>query len=146
MKITFFLFQAGLLRTEHGEYWVEPSLQHSPNNENEEHPHVIYKRSALKTARRNARREARLHRDPENEEKKHKKGRRKRRRRRSKNCATKEPPRTTKLVEWNDGPGQTIIQEARSSADRHIRVSRSVLIILICQIEGCFHGSLMKSL
>ncbi|GBP61282.1 A disintegrin and metalloproteinase with thrombospondin motifs 7 [Eumeta japonica] len=37
---------AGLLRTEHGEYWIEPSNQ-LPTDESEGRSHVIFKRSAL---------------------------------------------------------------------------------------------------
>ncbi|XP_045775396.1 A disintegrin and metalloproteinase with thrombospondin motifs 7 [Maniola jurtina] len=37
---------AGLLRTEHGEYWIEPSNQ-IPTDENSGRPHVIFKRSAV---------------------------------------------------------------------------------------------------
>ncbi|XP_028167444.1 A disintegrin and metalloproteinase with thrombospondin motifs 7 [Ostrinia furnacalis] len=37
---------AGLLRTEHGEYWIEPSNQISSDS-SQGRPHVIYKRSAL---------------------------------------------------------------------------------------------------
>ncbi|KAL0821080.1 hypothetical protein ABMA28_005711 [Loxostege sticticalis] len=37
---------AGLLRTEHGEYWIEPSNQ-IPTDSSQGRPHVIYKRSAL---------------------------------------------------------------------------------------------------
>ncbi|PZC79906.1 hypothetical protein B5X24_HaOG215670 [Helicoverpa armigera] len=37
---------AGLLRTEHGEYWIEPSNQ-KPNDSSEARPHVIFKRSAV---------------------------------------------------------------------------------------------------
>lgn len=41
-----FLQQAGLLRLEHGEYWIEPSNQISDSN-TEGRPHVIFKRSAV---------------------------------------------------------------------------------------------------
>ncbi|CAH0687809.1 unnamed protein product [Spodoptera exigua] len=37
---------AGLLRTEHGEYWIEPSNQ-IPADKSEPRPHVIFKRSAV---------------------------------------------------------------------------------------------------
>lgn len=37
---------AGLLQTEHGEYWIEPSNQ-LPVNSSEARPHVIFKRSAV---------------------------------------------------------------------------------------------------
>lgn len=109
-----------MLRTEHGEYWVEPSLQHTPAAEGDEHPHVIYKRSALRTARRKNNKEpGERRRNSKNNEGK----RRKRRRRRAKNCATKQPRRTTKLVDWNDGPDHAVTQENKS--DRHIRVSEN---------------------
>lgn len=38
--------QAGMLRTEQGEYWIEPSDQ-EPQNRSEGRPHVIFKRSAV---------------------------------------------------------------------------------------------------
>lgn len=41
-----FFQQAGLLRTEHGEYWIEPSNQLATDNTNGR-PHVIFKRSAV---------------------------------------------------------------------------------------------------
>lgn len=37
---------AGLLRTEQGEYWIEPSTQ-KPSDNSEGRPHVIFKRSAV---------------------------------------------------------------------------------------------------
>ncbi|KAI5643860.1 reprolysin family propeptide domain-containing protein [Phthorimaea operculella] len=37
---------SGLLRTEHGEYWIEPS-QNKPSDSNAPRPHVIFKRSAV---------------------------------------------------------------------------------------------------
>ncbi|CAG9791078.1 unnamed protein product [Diatraea saccharalis] len=37
---------AGLLRTEHGEFWIEPSNQ-IPSNSKQGRPHVIFKRSAV---------------------------------------------------------------------------------------------------
>ncbi|KAJ8714545.1 hypothetical protein PYW07_002770 [Mythimna separata] len=37
---------AGLLRTEHGEYWIEPSKQ-IPKDSSEPRPHVIFRRSAV---------------------------------------------------------------------------------------------------
>lgn len=37
---------AGLLRTEHGEYWIEPSNQ-APSDDSAGRPHVIFKRSAV---------------------------------------------------------------------------------------------------
>ncbi|XP_077291043.1 ADAM metallopeptidase with thrombospondin type 1 motif B [Arctopsyche grandis] len=110
---------AGMLRTEHGEYWVEPSLQHTPAAEGDEHPHVIYKRSALRSARRKNNREpGEKRRNNKNENNEGR--RRKRRRRRAKNCATKQPRRTTKL-DWNDGPDHAVTRENKS--DRHIRTN-----------------------
>lgn len=44
--ITLFYLQAGLLRTEHGEYWIEPSKQ-IPKDSSEPRPHVIFRRSAV---------------------------------------------------------------------------------------------------
>ncbi|KPJ19387.1 A disintegrin and metalloproteinase with thrombospondin motifs 7 [Papilio machaon] len=40
------LTKAGLLRTEHGEYWIEPSNQ-VPTDSSAGRPHVIFKRSAV---------------------------------------------------------------------------------------------------
>ncbi|XP_052742617.1 A disintegrin and metalloproteinase with thrombospondin motifs 7 isoform X1 [Bicyclus anynana] len=37
---------AGQLRTEHGEYWIEPS-KHKPTDGSPGHPHIIFKRSAV---------------------------------------------------------------------------------------------------
>lgn len=44
--IQFFFLQAGLLRTEHGEYLIEPSNQISSDS-SQGRPHVIFKRSAV---------------------------------------------------------------------------------------------------
>lgn len=47
MKNTRLCFvQAGLLRTEHGEYWIEPSSQ-VPTDNSAGRPHIIFKRSAV---------------------------------------------------------------------------------------------------
>jgi len=41
------LLQHGVLRTRHEDYFIEPVKGHD-RRENEKHPHLIYKRSALK--------------------------------------------------------------------------------------------------
>ncbi|XP_075979285.1 ADAM metallopeptidase with thrombospondin type 1 motif B [Anticarsia gemmatalis] len=47
---------AGLLRTEHGEYWIEPSKQ-QPTDSSAPRPHVIFKRSAVDKVKARAKRE-----------------------------------------------------------------------------------------
>lgn len=97
---SYFCQQAGMLRTEHGEYWMEPSFQHTPTASGVQHPHLIYKRSALQPPPQRGKgkgkgkgrgkgkgnRKAKIR---YNKNGVHKK----RRGRRGKNCATKEPPR-----------------------------------------------------
>lgn len=44
--LRYFLLQAGHLRTEQGEYWIEPSNQ-IPTDSSKGRPHIIFKRSAV---------------------------------------------------------------------------------------------------
>ncbi|KAL4704462.1 hypothetical protein ACJJTC_019561 [Scirpophaga incertulas] len=56
---------AGLLRTEHGEYWIEPSNQ-KPSDPSQGRPHVIFKRSAIDKVKAYHRAKREIERDEEN--------------------------------------------------------------------------------
>ena len=47
-KVPLSLFQHGVFSTEEDDYFVEPLWNHTQQIDRDGHPHVVYKRSALK--------------------------------------------------------------------------------------------------
>ncbi|KAJ9585999.1 hypothetical protein L9F63_020363, partial [Diploptera punctata] len=95
--------QAGLLRTDRGELWLEPARGHSAES-GLERPHIVFKRSAAQG---------------------NKKRKRKKKKKHEKNCGTREPrrPMETRL-EWKQQVGKVKVQGRGKS--RKARWRRSV--------------------
>ncbi|XP_008201118.2 A disintegrin and metalloproteinase with thrombospondin motifs 7 isoform X1 [Tribolium castaneum] len=89
----------GMLHTEEGRYYIEPS-QHPLKQVDPGHPHLVYKRSAVTSAKRKKKRKRKKH---------------------FRDCGTREPKKMTEL-EWQKQLGKVKVQEKKHKTKHKIDI------------------------